>query len=390
MGVAGLGWVAGCEERGAASPATQPSAKAAAPAMPAMPVQATKAIARDVPVYIDEIGTCAARELVQVRPQVAGRVTEIHFVDGQEVKKGDKLFSLDARPFRAALDQAEAALVQTRANLNWAKQQLANAQEAVEAKAISREEFQGRQNAVLVAEAEIKVREAAIETARINLEYCTIVSPIDGRVGQRMVDVGNVVKANDDNALLTIQRMDPIYADFTTSERNLDEVRRQAAKGTLKTSVSSPQDEKGAREGELTFLDSAVQTGTGTIKLRATLPNEDRAFWPGQFVRVRLVLMMKKDAVMMPVVAQQIGQQGPYVYVVKEAGTGPDGKPQTIAELRPITTGQRHGDMIVVEKGLAAGEQVVTVGQMMVMPDGPVMVMPGAAPAQQGEAAAAH
>ena len=133
-----------------------------------------------------------------------------------------------------------------------------------------------------------------------------------------------------------------------------------------------------------------MQTGTGTIKLRATLPNQDRAFWPGQFVRVRLILTTKKDAVMVPVVAQQIGQTGPYVYVLKEAGAGADGKPATVAEMRPITAGQRHGDMIVVDKGVSAGEQVVTVGQMMIMPGGPVMVMPSAPPAQGGTATAAH
>lgn len=387
----GLGLVAavGCEERGsAASPSTQPAA--AAPAPQGMPVQAAKAIAKDVPVYIDEIGTCAAREFVQVRPQVAGRITEIHFTDGQDLKKGDKLYTIDPRPYQAALDQAVASLAQAKANHDWAKQQLDNAQAAIEAKAISREELQSRQNALTVADAEIRVREAAIETARINVEYCTIVSPIDGRAGQRMVDVGNVVKANDDNAMLTIQRMDPIYADFTTSERNLDEVRRQTAKGTLRTLVTSPQSpDLQPREGELTFLDNAVQSGTGTIKLRATLPNQDRAFWPGQFVQVRLILTTKKDAVMVPVIAQQIGQTGPYVYVVKETGAGADGKPATIAEMRPITAGQRHGDMIVVEKGVAAGEQVVTVGQMMIMPGGPVMVLPSApAAAQQGQAAA--
>lgn len=369
----------GCDQQGQkpGGATTAPSGSAAAPKRMAAPVQVVKAVAEDVPQYIDEIGTCAAREFVQIRPQVAGRIMAIHFEDGAEVKKGDKLFTIDPRPYQAALDAATAGLAQAKANLSLAKVQAENAKAAIGAHAISQEELETRQNAVTVALAEISAREADIETAKINLEYCTIVSPIDGRTGQRLVDVGNVVKANDDNSLLTIQRMDPIYADFTTSERNLDEVRQKVAQGTLKTLVWSPQEsEEKAREGKLTFLDNMVQSGTGTIKLRATMPNEDRAFWPGQFVRVRLVLDTLKGAVLIPARAEQIGQQGPFVYVVKPAEGG-----ETIAELRPIEPGQRQGDMMVVSKGVSAGESVVLVGQMMIMPGGPVMVMPSAAPA---------
>lgn len=389
VAVAGIavGLVVGACDRHSATgaPTTQP----AAPARMAPPVSVVKAITRDVPVYIDEIGTCAAREFVQVRPQVAGKVVEIHFQDGQELKKGDKLFTIDARPYQATLEQAKASLVQAQANLVWAKQQLENAQGAAAARAISKEELQNRQNAVTVAEAEIKVRQAAIVAAEIDVEYCNITAPIDGRAGQRLVDVGNVVKANE-GQLLTIQRMEPIYADFTTSEKNLDEIRSQSAKGVLKTLVWSPQQgEAKAREGELTFLDNSVQQGAGTIKLRATLGNQDRQLWPGQFVNVRLVLEIKKDAVLIPTRAQQIGQTGPYVYVAKE-GTDAEGKPTTIAELRPIVHGQHHGDMVVVEKGLAPGERVVTVGHMMIMPGGPVMVMPAAPSAQPTTAPASH
>lgn len=382
----------GCDRQNATGAATtQPAG--AAPARMAPPVSVVEATTQDVPVYIDEIGTCAAREFVQVRPQVAGKVVEIHFQDGQDLKKGDKLFTIDARPYQATLEQAKASLVQAQANLVWAKQQLENAQGAAAARAISKEELQNRQNAVTVADAEIKVRQAAIVAAEIDVEYCTITSPIDGRAGQRLVDVGNVVKANE-GALLTIQRMEPIYADFTTSEKNLDEVRSQAAKGVLKTLVWSPQQgEAKARQGELTFLDNSVQQGAGTIKLRATLGNQDRQFWPGQFVNVRLVLDTKKDAVMVPARAMQIGQQGPFVYVVKD-GTDPEGKPQAVAELRPIVHGQRHGDMVVVEKGLAPGERVVIIGHMMIMPGGPVMVMPAqplqGAAAQPATAPASH
>ncbi|HZZ42823.1 MAG TPA: efflux RND transporter periplasmic adaptor subunit [Tepidisphaeraceae bacterium] len=363
-------------------PATPGVGAASMPQRPPAPVQVAKAITKTVPIYIDEIGTCSPREFVQIRPQVAGKIMELHFTDGADIKKGQLLFTIDSRPYQAALDQAKASLAQAMASKSLATQQLENAQAAINAHAIAREELENRQNAVTIADAEIRVRQAAIETAQVNVDYCTITSPIDGRAGQRMIDVGNVVKANDDNPLLTIQRMDPIYADFITSERNLDEVRRQSDHGVLKTLVWSPQQsESQARQGELTFLDSTVQTGTGTIKLRATLPNKDRLFWPGEFVRIRLVLAEQPNAVLIPVVAQQVGQQGPFVYVAKPGPPSPDGKPSTIAELRPITLGQRQGDMIVVDKGLAAGEQVVTVGQMMIMPGGPVQIVPSTPPA---------
>ena len=372
----GIASLIGCDHDGAgAAPSTQPGG----PAMPAMPpaaVSVVQAITRDVPVYIDEIGSCSAREFVQVRPQVAGRITEIHFQDGQELTRGQKLFTIDPRPYQAVLDQARAALAQAEATLAFARQQLENAQGAAEARAISREELQTRQNAVAVAEATIKVRQATIVAAEIDVENCTIVAPIDGRAGRRLVDVGNVVRANDDE-LLTIQGMDPIYADFTTNERNLESVRRESARGSLKTLVSSPQSKLPSRQGTLTFLDNTVQPGTGTIRLRATLPNEDRAFWPGQFVNVRLVLRVNQDAVLVPTAAQQVGQQGPFVYVVKEA-TAPDGTPATIAELRPVVPGQRHGDMLAIDQGLTPGERVVVVGHRGVMPGAPVMVMPPA------------
>jgi multidrug efflux system membrane fusion protein len=373
LAVAGIG----CEGK----EGTNAAASMTAMARPPAPVQVTDAITKDVPVYIDEIGNCTAVEMVAVRPQVAGRITSLGFTDGSEIKKGQVLATIDARPYQAVLDQANANLAQAEAVLSLAKLQLANAQAAIEAHAVSQEELQNRQNAVTVAQAQIRVRQADIEAAKVNLDYCTINSPIDGRAGRRLVDVGNVVKANDDNPLLVIQRMDPIYADFTIPEQRLGEVRRNAASGTLKTLVRLPEDPAGQEhEGELTFLDNSVQDGTGTIKLRATLPNADRHFWPGQFCQVRLVLQTKKDAVLIPAIAQQVGQQGPFVYVAKE-GTGKDGKTATLAELRPIVPGQRQGDMIVVDKGVAAGEKVVTVGQMMIMPGGPVQVVPSAPPA---------
>ena len=204
-----------------------------------------------------------------------------------------------------------------------------------------------------------------METAKLNLDYCYIHSPIDGRAGARLVDVGNVVQANT-TSLLSIQRLDPIYADFTITERDLPQVQKEMARGILKALVRLPCDaETAARPGKVEFLDNAVQNSTGTVNLRATVANPDHHFWPGQFVEVKLVLSTEKGAVLVPNQATQISQQGPFVYVVK---------PDDTAELRPVTLGQRQGDDVVVTSGLSAGERVVLAGQLLVRPGGKVRI----------------
>ena len=344
------------------------------PPHPPAVVTAAPAIAKDVPLYIEEIGKTAARESVTIQPQVTGKVMEIHFTDGANVKKNDLLFIIDPRPYEAALKQAEATLAQNHANLDWSRSELKRVQSLAGTGAVSASDIESKQNAVAVAEAQIKAGEAAVQQAKLNLEYCTIKSPIDGRTGQHLVDVGNVVVTGGPDGgtkMLVIQRLDPIYADFTIPEQRLDDVRNHMSSGELKTQVWIGNDSANLKEGALTFLDNTVMQGAGTVKLRATLPNADAHFWPGQFVNVRLVLSVKKDAVLIPTAAQQIGQVGPYVYVIK---------PDNTAELRPVTPGQRQGDMLVIEKGVAAGEQVIVSGQMSVLPGGKVQVMSAAPP----------
>lgn len=343
------------------------------PGMMVAPVIVTGAITRDVPVYIEEIGTCTAREVVSIKPQVNGVVKQLHFEDGADVKKGQMLFTIDPRPFQAALDQAKAALAQGNANLKLAQQEFDRVKGLLGTKAISKEDYETRENAVAVAEAQIQANDAAIETAQVNFDYCFIKSPIDGRAGQRLVDPGNVVTSQSAPSMLVIQRLDPVYADFTIAERNLHPVRQNMADHTLKTLVRLP-DEPNAppREGELTFLDNSVQDGSGTIKLRATIPNADRHFWPGQFVRVQLVLKVQKDAVLVPNAATQLSQQGPYVWVVKNDDT---------TELRPVKIGQQQGELVVIESGLQPGERVITSGQLGVAPGAKVHVQEAAAAA---------
>ena len=337
----------------------------AAPAMPAPLVTIVKASAHDVPRYLDEIGRNGAFESVTVTPQVGGRITERHFQDGENLKKGQILFIIDPRPFKAQLDSAQATLAQTKAALDLAKIQFARDEEVIGARAISKQDYDTKKNTVDVDQAQVDAAQAALETARLNLEYCYIHSPIDGRAGARLVDVGNVVQANS-TALLLVQRLDPIYANFTITEGDLPEVQKEMTHGTLKAGVRLPSDTDGkARVGRVEFLDNAVQNGTGTINLRATLPNSDHHFWPGQFVDVKLVLNTQKGAVLIPSQATQISQKGPFVYVIKADDT---------ADLRPVTLGQRQGDDVVVTNGLSPNERVVVTGQLTVRPGGKVRV----------------
>jgi membrane fusion protein, multidrug efflux system len=337
----------------------------AAPAMPAPLVTVVKATAQDVPRYLDEIGRNTAFESVTVTPQVGGRIVERHFHDGENLQKGQLLFVIDPRPYKAQVDAAQATLAQARAALDLAKIQFARDQEVIGEKAISQQDYDTKKNAVDVDQAQVDAAEATLETAKLNLEYCYIHSPIDGRAGARLVDVGNVVQANA-TSLLSIQRLDPIYATFTITEGDLPAVQKQMSSGMLKAAVRLPSEpEDAARIGRVEFLDNSVQSGSGTVNLRATMSNPDHHFWPGQFVDVKLVLSTEKGAVLIPNHATQVSQRGPFVYVVKADDT---------AELRPIKLGQRQGDDVVVTEGIAPNERVVLAGQMLVRPGAKVRI----------------
>lgn len=356
LGFAGLLVAAGCGKG---------NVQAAAPQMPPPLVTVVAAKSQDVPNYLDEIGRNAAFESVTVTPQVGGRIVERHFHDGENLKRGQLLFVIDPRPYKAQFDSAQAALAQAKAALELAKIQFARDQEVIAARAISKQDYDTKKNAVDVNQAQVDAAEATLETAKLNLEYCYIHSPIDGRAGARLVDVGNVVQANA-SSLLSIQRLDPIYATFTVTEGDLPEVQRQMSQGTLRASVRLPSDtDQNARVGKVEFLDNAVQNGSGTVNLRATMNNTDHHFWPGQFVDVKLVLNTEKRAVLIPNQAAQISQKGPFVYVVKSDDT---------AELRPVKLGQRQGDDVVVLEGVAPSERVVLAGQMLIRPGGKVHV----------------
>ena len=317
--------------------------KAAQPA--ARPASVAKVITKDVPVYLDEIGTCAAYETVQVQAQVSGQITQRLFQDGSEVKKGDPLFTIDPRPYQAALEQAKAQAALDQATL---KRQ----EDLRTRKVISQQDYD-------TAIANAQKSKAAADAAQVNLDYCYIKSPINGRVGLRNVDVGNLVGPSS-SPLVTIQGLDPIYTDFTVAENDLPLVRKYLGGPNVKVQTYSPDEKIAPRTGDLYFIDNAVQPGSGTVKARAVTPNPDRAFWPSQFVRVRLILDVLKDARLVPSQAVQISQSGPFVFVLK---------PDNTVDLRPVKPGQRQdGDLEVIESGVQPGETVVVTGQLALAP----------------------
>jgi multidrug efflux system membrane fusion protein len=368
---------------------------------PPAPVTVTTVVTQDVPTYLDAIGKTVAREVVSIQPQVSGRITKIHFADGADVKKGDLLFTIDTRPLEVNVQQAKANLSrdqalkkQAEANLarevaqaKWGETQVNRYRKLADEGVVAREQYeQLRANldslnanveaaraAVRSADEAIKVDAAIIESAKVQLSYCYIRAPIDGRAGQRLVDIGNVVNpggsnnngSGNSNALLMIERLEPIYADFTISQNDLTAVQQQMRAGTLRAEVRLPDTSDEPVVGQLTFLDNAVQNTTGQVNLRATIPNPGHRFWPGRFVHIRLVLSTIQGAVLVPATAPQMSAKGSFVYVVKEDST---------AEQRPVSLGQRQGDLIVVESGLQPGERVITNGQLGVTPGGKVLI----------------
>jgi multidrug efflux system membrane fusion protein len=343
--------------------AEDPRRQQAQPQRPPAPVTVATALEQDVPVYLDQIGRNVAPEVVTIQAQVAGRITAVHFQDGATVKRGDLLFTIDPRPYQAQLDSAQAGLARNVAELELARVEFARVEALLKSDSISRQDYDARRSAVAVSEAQVRLGRAAVETALLNHAYCFIHSPIAGRVGQRLVDAGNVVGPGTPAGLLVIHRLDPIYADFNVAENDLTSVQRAVAAGHARVDVWLPGEADQPRAGTLSFLDNAVQEGTGTVKLRATVSNADWRFWPGRFVKVRLVLGTTKDAVLVPAAATQTSAKGPFVFVVKDDST---------AELRPVSVGQRQGDLVAITAGLKGGERVVTGGQLGVMPGGKV------------------
>lgn len=346
--------------------------KKAAPPPDAVPVRVGTVVRKDVPLQIKNIGTVQAYTAVAVRAQVSGEILAVNFREGQDVRAGDLLFSIDPRPYQAALAQAVAAVARTRAQWTNADADVKRYADLVEKDYVTRQQYDSvKANAAAFA-ASLQADEAAVERARLDLNYCSIRSPIDGRTGSVMIQIGNVVKAND-VPLVTINKIAPIYVAFAVPERELPEIRRRQNAGTLSVDAEDPATGRSLARGELTFLDNAVDRATGTITLKATFANTERILWPGEFVNAVLTLTTQAGAVVAPAGAVQNGQQGTYAYVVKTDDT---------VESRPVKVARTAPEGAVIETGLAEGDKVVTDGQLRLSPGAKIEVVSGeAAPA---------
>jgi multidrug efflux system membrane fusion protein len=334
----------------------------------AVPVLVATATQKTMPLQIRAVGNVEAFSTVAVKSQVTGVLTQAHFKEGQDVKKGQLLFTIDPRPFEAALKQAEANLARDVAQLQNSREQARRYAELVKKQYVSQEQYdQIRANAD-AAEAVVQADQAAVENAKVQLSYCYIFSPIDGQVGTLLVNEGNLVRVNDGAPLVVINQITPINVTFSVPEQNLADIRRHMATGSLKVAAQFQSDEGRPEQGNLAFVDNAVDRTTGTIKLKAEFKNGDRRLWPGQFINVALTLSTQSDAVVVPSEAVQVGQEGQHVFVVK---------PDNSVEVRPVVVARTNEGEAVIAKGLQAGEQIVREGQFLLGPGSRIEVKDG-------------
>ncbi len=342
------------------------SKQEAAPAPPAAPVSVARVEQKAVPLELRVIGAVEAYSTVEVKAQVNGELTGVHFTEGQDVRRGQLLFTIDRQPFEAELKRAEASLARNQAQAQNAQVQAARYTRLMGEGVVAKEQYEDVITNAEALEAAVRADKAAVENARVQLAYTTLSSPIDGRTGSLKVHRGNIVKANDEKStLVVINQWTPIYSSFALPEQELSEVRRYLAAGRLKVETTIPQDTRPPIEGTVSFVDNAVDRTTGTIRLKATFANADRRLWPGQFVNVVLTLAEQKDALVVPSEAVQTGQQGLFVWVVK---------PDQTVESRSVTVARARGSESVIAQGVAAGEIVVTDGHLRLVPGGRVQV----------------
>jgi len=353
----------------------------------AVPVTVAEVIQKAAPVQVRTIGTVEAYSTVLVKAQINGVLTGVYFKEGQEVRKGDLLFTIDAHPFEADLKRAEANLARNLAQVRQAEANLAKDRallknvegvarryaDLIKEGIASQEQYdlartnvdalteaiRADQSAIESAEAAVRADRATLDNARIELGYCSIRSPMDGRAGSLMVNQGNLVKGNDSQALVTINQIHPIYVNLSVPEQSLSEIKRRMAAGKLTVEAILPNDQGNPEAGLISFVDNAVDRSTGTIRLKASFVNKEKRLWPGQFVRANLTLAIQQDAILVPAQAVQAGQNGQFVFVVK---------PDLSAEVRPVTVGATLNGETVIEKGVQPGEKVVTDGQLRLVP----------------------
>jgi len=341
---------------------------------PASPPPVTFAVAeaRDVPLTIETFGNCATIADVTLQAQVTGNLLRFAVAQGAMVKAGDLIAEIDPAPYQAAVQEAQGSLDSARANLANMQVTLQRQRQLYKTKTIDLADLQTAEANELNAQGQVLSAEGDLANAQINLGYCTIKAPVDGKTGLYLVDAGNLVTANQ-TEIVNLQTIDPIYVNFTISENDFDRVRRYFAAGELPVEVTIPGAPDKKISGKLTFINNSIASETGTLTLEATFPNTDATLWPGLFVNVRLILTTLKGAVVIPSPCVMVGQQGPYVFVIK---------PDNSVEQRQVTLGQRQSDITVIAEGLAAGDKVVTAGQLGLVTGKKVTPTPWQAPAK--------
>jgi multidrug efflux system membrane fusion protein len=334
----------------------------------AVPVVTATATQKPMPITIGVIGTAEASSTVAIRAQITGELTSVAFNEGDDVRKGEVLFTLDRRPLEAALKQAEANLARDLAQASNARAQAQRYEDLANRGIAPREQLDQARTAAAAFDATVNADRATVENARVQLQYGTITAPIAGRTGALMVHAGNLVRANDATPLVVINQVSPINVSFAIPESRLPEFKSYMARGSLSIEARPPNDEAAPSKGRIAFVDNQVDPTTGTIRVKGTFPNNDRRLWPGQFVNVVVTLTTDPGALVVPTTAVQTGQQGQYVFVVA---------PDQTAELRAVTVARAEGGETVIAHGLKAGETVVTDGQIRLVPGSKVSVKSG-------------
>jgi membrane fusion protein, multidrug efflux system len=332
---------------------------------PAVPVTIAKVVQKDVPIEIAAVGTAEAYSSVAIRAQLTGELTSVNFQQGDDVQAGQVLFTLDQRPLEATLHQAEANLARDTAQQSNAKAQAQRYEDLAQRGLATKEQLGTTAAAAEALDGTVAADRAAVENAKVQLQYATIRSPLAGRTGSLIVSAGNLVRANDQTALVVINQITPIYVTFGIPETALSELKKYMARGSLRVEARPPNDDAPAASGRITFVDNQVDQTTGTIKVKGTFQNENRSLWPGQFLNVEVTLTSDPNAIVVPTTAVQTGPQGQYVFTVK---------PDNTVDLRPVTVGRAAGLETVIKEGLTAGETIVTDGQLRLVPGSRISV----------------
>jgi multidrug efflux system membrane fusion protein len=341
----------------------------------AVPVVVGSVIRKSVPVQLTAIGNVQPSATVSVRSLVGGTIVGVHFKEGQDVRKGDLLFSIDPRPFEQAVKQAEAAIAKDKAQAENGRMQAERYKSLIEKNLIAQDQYDQMRTNAESFEATLRADRAALENARIQLGHCSVRSPIDGRTGNILIHPGNIIKDGDALTLVVVNQINPLYVVFSLPEKNLLEIRKYMAKERLKVEARIPNDAKPAEEGVLSFVDNTIDNSTGTIQVKGMFLNKDQRLWPGQFVNVILTLSVQPDAIVVPSKAIQTGQQGQYVYVVKSDLT---------VEARAVIVDRSMNEESIISRGLSPDEAVVVDGQLQLVP-GIKVEIKKSAPAGSGE-----